>query len=94
MELTAPQLASVVTVAKRAELAMPKRDFLALHVAAGLRWPEDWSMRVAPRCEQRIGRRLGGVDSDGDADEEEDRHCDQNRPSRGAGNWSCFPACR
>ncbi len=36
MLFTAPQLASVVTVANSAELAMPKRVFLALHVAAGL----------------------------------------------------------
>ena len=33
--LIAPQLASVVTVAKSAELAMPKRHSLPFHVAAG-----------------------------------------------------------
>ena len=45
MPLTAPQLASVVIVAKSAELRDPEANFLALHVAAGLHGADVcWSM--------------------------------------------------
>ena len=37
MPFTAPQLASVVTVANSAEFGDAEADFLAFHVAAGLR---------------------------------------------------------
>ena len=47
MELTAPQEASVVMVANRADWEMPKRVFLAFHVAE---WPVDAQRRAAADC--------------------------------------------
>ena len=55
--LTEPFDAAVVAVAQSAEFAMPKRDLLAFHVAAGLQRAR--GLVDAERCEDGIARLLG-----------------------------------
>ena len=43
MQLTAPQLASVVTVANKRRIGDAEANFLAFHVAAGLQMLARWS---------------------------------------------------
>ena len=86
MLLTAPQLASVVTVAKRAELAMPKRDFLAFHVAAGHMAPA-----LIGAGQQRIAADLRPVRGRHTGQEQDTMAANTAQPAR---RPACGRACR
>ena len=78
MLFTAPQLASVVTVANRAELAMPNRISLPSML------PPDWPAVASvcnPQFRQHRVARLLEVVTDKHADQEHDRESRENRPA-------------
>ena len=80
MELTAPQLASVVTVAKSAELAMPKRTSLPSMLP-----PDCVSGGVlVDAVQQRVGLRFGPVAGRGRR-RTRARPSRRRRPSRASG---------
>ena len=87
IEFTAPQLASVVTVANRAEFGDAEANLLALHVAAGLQC----GRVLIDRMQQRICLRLRIV-GDGDAGKEQDSHRRKAPPSHASASASCVPA--
>ena len=70
MALTAPQEAAVVTTAKSAESAGPKRTSL----------PSMLPPSIAERVDERVACGLGPV-GDADAGEEEDAHGGEDRPA-------------
>ena len=76
MPFTAPQLASVVVVAKSAVEAIPKRTSFALHVAAGLRR----AGVLVDAVQQRIAASLRRI-SDRDARQAQNRHRGPDGPA-------------